>query len=199
MNETCKTLQPLLVDYSDGELAAAQAAAVAAHLAECATCRVEVRLLADSLSFAREVWQGEILPLPMAEGRGTRGERSERHSRRKAILAAGIALCASILLAAVGFSFYSRGAQPTTAQKTNHLPKPDTNLAGPAAAPHQPKAAAPEIDPLEYIAREGRAARLAASMQMLAAEPSLKSYKDNAERYLRENYADTTAVRMLGQ
>jgi len=31
----------------------------------------------------------------------------------------------------------------------------------------------------------------------LAAEPSLKAYKDNAERYLRENYADTTAVKQL--
>ena len=54
-----------------------------------------------------------------------------------------------------------------------------------------------EVDAKEYIAREGRAARLAASMQMLATEPNLKAYKDNAERYLRENYADTTAVRML--
>jgi len=55
-----------------------------------------------------------------------------------------------------------------------------------------------EMDVMEYIAREDRSARLAASVEMLAAQPGLEQYKENAERYLKEHYADTAAVRMLG-
>jgi hypothetical protein len=34
-------------------------------------------------------------------------------------------------------------------------------------------------------------------VQLLAAQPGLEQYKENTERYLKETYADTTAVRML--
>ena len=54
-----------------------------------------------------------------------------------------------------------------------------------------------EIDVLEYIAREERSARLAASVQILAERPELAQYKEDTERYLKQNYAGTTAVRML--
>ena len=50
---------------------------------------------------------------------------------------------------------------------------------------------------MEYIAREERSARLAASVQMLADQPGLAQYKEDAERYLKEHYAGTSAVRML--
>jgi predicted anti-sigma-YlaC factor YlaD len=60
--------------------------------------------------------------------------------------------------------------------------------------PPQPKV---EIDVMEYIAREERSARLAASVQLLADQPGLEQYKEDAERYLKEHYADTAAVRML--
>jgi anti-sigma factor RsiW len=54
-----------------------------------------------------------------------------------------------------------------------------------------------EIDVMQYIAREERSARLAASVQLLADQPGLEQYKEDAERYLKEHYADTAAVRML--
>jgi hypothetical protein len=57
--------------------------------------------------------------------------------------------------------------------------------------PHPVIAAAPEeIDVEEYIAREGRKARLQASIAILATEPSLKEYKERAERYLAEAYPE---------
>ena len=191
MNEPCKKIRPLLADYCDGELPPSHAASIAAHLADCASCRVEVRLLEDSLSLAQEVWNENVSPLPTnlrsvpGEGPGVWAVGSK--SRPKVLLVGGLALCASIVFVAIGFSLFSAG-KPSTARKSN---SPPLNNVTPVPAVVE------EVDAMEYIAREGRAARLAASMQMLATEPNLKAYKDNAERYLRENYADTTAVRML--
>jgi predicted anti-sigma-YlaC factor YlaD len=197
-NESCITIRPLLVDYSDGALPADRAASIAAHLAACAACRAELRLLEDSLSLAREVWQENTSPRPLAgttqwSGPGVRARKTP--SRQKVLLAGGLTLCVTIVLVAIGFSLFSTGKTPPTARKSNSPLQPEVSVARANAAASKEK----EIDVMEYIAREGRAARLAASMQMLATEPNLKQYKDNAERYLRENYADTTAVKMLGQ
>jgi hypothetical protein len=64
-----------------------------------------------------------------------------------------------------------------------------------AVTPSPPQAviapAPEEIDVEEYIAREGRKARLQASIAILATEPSLKEYKERAERYLAEAYPET--------
>jgi predicted anti-sigma-YlaC factor YlaD len=201
MNESCKTIRPLLVDYSDGVLPVDQVATVAAHLADCAACRAELRLLEDSLSLAREVWQeaAATSPRPLGEGPGVRaGESNKRPFRQKVALAGGLAVCAAIVLVAIGLSLFRTGKSPSTAQRPASPPKSEAADRADTAAPKE-NAVATDVDAMEYIAREGRAARLAASMQMLAAEPNLKAYKDNAERYLRENYADTTAVKLLGQ
>jgi hypothetical protein len=208
-NESCKTIRPRLVDYADGALPAEQAASIAAHLAGCSACRAELRLLDDSLSLAKEVWleaargQESASPRPTndhasrgarsvpGEGPGVRAGRSLKlPTRQKVAIAGGLAACAVIVLAAIGLSLFSPGKPPSTVKKTNPSPPPKVEVV---------RSDPQEIDVMEYIAREGRAARLAASMQMLAAEPSLKEFKDSAERYLRENYADTAAVKMLGQ
>ncbi len=204
-NETCDRIRLLLVDYSDGVLPADQAREIAAHLAQCPACRKELRLLEHSLALAREVWnQGAltgtaptILPspsgtgapvlLPSPSGRGAGGE--------------GIAV---------------RSGAPLTLARSGHQPKVGRErgrklrralawVCSAAAAcavvvilllarSTQPKS---EIDVMEYIAREERSARLAASAQMLADRPELAQYKADAERYLKEHYAGTTAVRML--
>jgi anti-sigma factor RsiW len=52
----CETIRDLLVDYADGELAAADGQRVAAHLESCPDCRAEMRLLQRSLEVARAVW-----------------------------------------------------------------------------------------------------------------------------------------------
>ena len=48
-SETCHSMADLLVPYADGELAEADTRVVAAHLAECADCRCELKLLERSL------------------------------------------------------------------------------------------------------------------------------------------------------
>ena len=40
-----------------------------------------------------------------------------------------------------------------------------------------------------------RTYRLAAAVELLATQPGLEEYRERAERYLMENYGDTTAVR----
>jgi hypothetical protein len=193
-NEPCNRIRPDLAACGDGELPADRSARVAAHLSDCAACRVELQLLNDSLALAQEVWQEASSPLPLAgttkwSRPGMKAVRSAA-SRQKILLAGGLALCATILFIAIGLSVFLTRQSPSTASKSLSSPQPGT-----VAVTDHPT----DADVMEYIAREGRAARLAASMQMLATEPGLKEYKDNAERYLRENYADTAAVKMLDQ
>ena len=45
-----------------------------------------------------------------------------------------------------------------------------------------------DIDIEAFIARQERSARLAASIELMAAQPGLDKYKDQAERYLAETY-----------
>ena len=52
----CEMSRESLVDYVDGELPAADAATVAAHVARCPTCRQRVQALQRSLAAAREIW-----------------------------------------------------------------------------------------------------------------------------------------------
>jgi len=59
------------------------------------------------------------------------------------------------------------------------------------SVPEQP---AEEIDIEALIAREGRSARLAAAARLLAAQPGLQEYAQQAQRYLQEAYRGTTAV-----
>lgn len=53
----CRSIRDLLVDYADGELAAAESDRVAAHIGQCQACRSELRLLQRSLDLAQEVWR----------------------------------------------------------------------------------------------------------------------------------------------
>ncbi len=55
-----------------------------------------------------------------------------------------------------------------------------------------------DLDVEAIIAREGRAARLAAAIAFLATEPSLKEYRERAERYLQETYPEAAAARPAG-
>jgi hypothetical protein len=47
-----------------------------------------------------------------------------------------------------------------------------------------------DTDIQTYIDRHTRAARLAAAIDLLATEPSLKEYQDEAQRYLARAYPD---------
>ena len=79
----------------------------------------------------------------------------------------------------------------------SNAPSPPAPLPGRARGDGgQPSLAQPAQGPpadaeiTAYIDRQARAARLAAAVEPLATEPSLKDYKDEAQRYLARAYPD---------
>lgn len=58
MNEySCERFADRLVDYADGELPAAESAAVAEHVARCPRCRETLEALRRSLALAGTIWR----------------------------------------------------------------------------------------------------------------------------------------------
>jgi hypothetical protein len=176
-SQSCKPLTELLLPYCDGELSADDCRRVETHLAACPDCRREVALLTRSLEVARAIWQQSAAPSPRH-----RVPPSPRHR----LIPAALAAMAAIALLAVGTWLVlgpQRDSQVT--RQTPVTPSP------PHPVTPSPAAAAEEIDIEELIAREGRKARLQASIAILAASPSLREYKERAERYLAEAYPET--------
>jgi hypothetical protein len=199
-NKTCDKIRLLLVDYSDGSLPADRARQMADHLAECALCREELRLLEHSLELAREVWNeaatGESLAdsqkitiRPELSGLNIRSKPSA-FRRQVAWISGAVAIIALIALTFIGKAVFSP-SKPLD-DTTQSIALTNNNATQNTTA--KPSV---EMDAMEYIAREERSARLAASVELLAAQPGLEQYKENAERYLKETYTDTAAVRML--
>lgn len=196
MNElSCRIVAKVLVDYSDGELPEADHRHVEIHLAACSGCRSELRLLDDSLSLAKEIWREsaeEIVILRRKNATWAARERScDANHRKRRRLAAAILVAASVaalVLALNGrwLSHQDRGplvAQPGADQPSAPIAKQTAD-----SAPVKPSS--DDIDIQTYIDRQARAARLAAAISFLAAEPSLKEYKDEAERYLARAYPE---------
>jgi anti-sigma factor RsiW len=213
-NKTCGKIRLLLVEYSDGALSANETRQIATHLAECAACREELYLLEHSLALAREVWNEaatletatEILPSPSGRGAGGEGEAISvttpltlalcqrergRKVRRPLAWIGGVAVASAVvILLLFGQAIFSPFKPSGITPKPVEIAKSNTTQTT-SARPNE------DIDVMEYIAREERSARLAASVQLLADQPGLAQYKEDAERYLKEHYADTAAVRML--
>jgi anti-sigma factor RsiW len=178
----------LLVDYVDGELPDGDARRVEEHLQACAACRAEVRRLEVSLAAARDVWRESAASAPGAELPAAQRRRSPVRA------AACVAVCGLLAAALVAWWVVSREG-------------PAPQIAGPGEArPSAPVQEVPDdpvpdlrtpIDVEEYLAREARAARLAASLEVLASQPELEEYRRRAERYLLETYGDTDVVRSM--
>jgi hypothetical protein len=197
-NDICDKIRLLLVDYSDEELTADQARQISDHLSQCTACHEELRLLERSLELARVVWQegeADVLNrtrhaprdgMPHAE-REEYISRRARRPRSMIWIGGSLAVCAVIVLGVLLQTFFMRTKSPGTNPQS---------IASAGSNSTQPKE---EMDVMEYIAREGRSARLAASVELLAAQPGLERYKESTERYLKETYADTNAARMLNK
>lgn len=211
-NETCKTIRHQLVDYSDGLLPAEQVQQTEAHLAECSVCREELHLLERSLELAKEVWSksnSETVPIfagtvgaPCAAGSRRPAKKVHTLSPRKlAWMAGSLAVCAAIIFIALGLMMFSSSKPSTNLPQPNTIAKNNSTQTSTIQISTQSNSAQPkeEIDVMEYIAREDRSARLAASVEILSAEPTLQEYKENAERYLKQTYPDTVAVRLLSK
>jgi predicted anti-sigma-YlaC factor YlaD len=183
INETCDKIRPSLVDYSDGELPAGQARQISDHLSQCPACREELRLLERSLDLARKVWLEADSSVPLLAS-----QQCNSHNHQQLLwIGGGLAVCAVIVLGLFLQTFFMRSKSIDANPQT---------IASAGSNSAQPKE---EIDVMEYIAREGRSARLAASVELLAAQPGLEQYKEKTERYLKETYPETTAVQMLGK
>lgn len=173
---TCHSIADLLVPYSDGELSEADADRVAAHLRACGSCREQLQRLDQSLALAQSIWQEAA-----SEATAPRAQVA-RPRRPRFAVALAPAACLLLLAVAAGYWLVNRDR-----------PGPNTVHVTPPAVEETPieqtEIAVQEIEDIRrMIAREGRIARLAASAEILAAQPGLEKYKEQAERYLAETY-----------
>jgi anti-sigma factor RsiW len=186
-NKPCSTIEGLLVDFADGELTDTQCRRVADHLATCSECRAELRLLERSLELVRAVWQQDALPLdketapalPALSIVRKVSLASRLRPRGRRAITACLAACALLLLLASAAWWLPR-------LKSDR--KPASAIAGQEASPPR-SVNGDEID--SFISRQARAARLAVAVRLLASQPGLEGYKDQAERYLAEVSSET--------
>jgi len=206
--ESCEEISAWLVDFADGELPEHERGRVETHVSHCAACRAELGRLRRSLELAQSVWQeaaaAVAAPCPPLAAR----DGSLMSLRRVATVAA----CAAAVLVVLGtwLLWRPRGGSEVASvrqsgpaggvEKSNggaSLPGGEKGSNG-EASPAVGKARPEDLDVEAIIAREGRAARLAAAIALLATEPSLKEYRERAERYLREAYPEAAAARPAG-
>ena len=188
MNDrSCESIAELLVAYGDGELPDAEAERVAAHLAQCPHCRSELRLLDRSLDLARQVWHESA-----ARARAPRTEMEMEtepipRGRRWPLAAACLAAGAALLVAAMLLYPLFRVDEPEGKTARTAPPTP-ARTAPPTPAREVEKTEADEEDVETIVSREARAARLAVAVELLAGQPGLEEYHQEAERYLVETY-----------
>jgi anti-sigma factor RsiW len=198
----CETASELLVDYCDGRLPPAEAARVAAHLAECGRCRSQLALLDRSLVLAREIWQEAADEATLPDLDLPHSQRSRRRSRGRGRAMAIAAACVAAVLLTVGsWSLWRMKSvdkvNPADVASSRQLPEKtdEPRSVPPPISPgeHGDANAGDDVDVASLIARAGRAARLAASAELLATQPGLEQYREDTERYLAETYRGTPA------
>ncbi len=173
-SKSCDPIGELLTAYGDGELSPADARRVADHLAECPDCRAELQLLGRSLDLAREVWRQSAARAPLP------GPCPARPGRRPLRAAACVAACLAALVLTAGLWLSWRGEAHREVRQTAEVEQTDPLL--------------DDFDVETFIAREGRSARLAAAVRLLATRPELEPYRARAQRYLESTYAGTAPV-----
>ena len=179
-NQSCDSFADLLIEYADGELSASDTRRVADHLAACPACGAELRLMRHSLDLARSIWLEAADDAPVPSTCCT--EPLGRRVRVAACLAASVAM-----LATAAVVWLSLHGGP-------HRGFEQTDRKGHTTAVRLPKEVDEEVDIEAFIAREGRSARLAAAAELLATQPGLELYKEQADRYLAEAYRGTAAA-----
>jgi anti-sigma factor RsiW len=195
MNEpTCDNIVELLVDYSDGELSAADRQRVESHLSDCPACLSEVERLGRSLELAQSVWTQAAEETARCATEVRRRSPPRRQSRFR--LAALAAACAALLLVGLGRWLLVGGSREVASrQRSAPVERGSSDPAARKAVASSEDAGVSEDTGVEEIlARETRAARLAAAARLLATEPSLKAYQVEAERYLTETYPEASTI-----
>ena len=97
---SCDEIADKLVDYADRELAEAESAEVAAHVACCDICRGQLAALHKSLKLAQTIWDDNATDLAAAGSQSaaqfTRPRVGWRLLRPAAAIAAAVALLVTI-------------------------------------------------------------------------------------------------------
>ena len=178
----CKTIRELLVDYADGNLQDTESTAVRDHFCDCGACRAELSLLQRSLEHAQAIWQASASAVPRRVT--SRLPRAKHKSRMDvAVVAAASALAVITAGALLFWNARPSGSLDPTQSRVSHgehrIPSIETTL---------------EMSEIEsLIAREAQSARLAASSEFLAAQPSLADYREYADNYLATAYQNSRA------
>jgi predicted anti-sigma-YlaC factor YlaD len=97
---TCKQANLLIAAYADGEVSAAESAAIRSHLHDCEACHQSHR----ELMIVRSVMKLEPKAVPIPEGLETRLKASLPRPQRKLVLVASLAavcVVASLLIPAM--------------------------------------------------------------------------------------------------
>lgn len=191
MNCNCFEIKSRLSDYADGELSKRERREVQTHLAECAECRKALgefrwidRLLTESL---REAPVERWLTLP-----GDEPVAPQSASQRRRWAQATLAAAAAGLLALAAWSLVGN-------RQSERRPPDDERVAAKAAVESPPVEVAGEQDRWTElhaeIEREASAAQLAASAEILAAQPGANEYAGQSWRLLAEMFPETQAGR----
>ena len=108
MQNSCKEIAEMLVDYADGRLPTSESSKVAGHLAKCSDCRNTLIALERSLHLAGVIWAdglAETEPICIPIPQKKRQPRWRRYA----------AIAASVLLVATGSILWrglNRSAEP---------------------------------------------------------------------------------------
>lgn len=166
MRQHCPNSRAQLVDFVDDELDAAAAARLAQHIETCPDCRRTVDRLRLSLNLAREVWDETATAIP---------PRAVRMRHRLPVQIAVAALAAALLLAVSTWRLVPGVNAPAP------LPPVNTQT-WPAPA-----------DVREVIAREGAAAQLLASAELLHETPACEAYACTRFAYIARVFPESSA------
>lgn len=89
MENSCREIAEMLVDYTDGQLQPNESAKVAAHLARCKDCRAAVQALHKSLNLTKVIWEDGLAEIDTVRVPTAR-RLSRSRWRRYAAVAASI-------------------------------------------------------------------------------------------------------------
>ena len=104
MKLTCAVVQDLAALYTDGEASEETAAAVAAHLKNCKTCRAYYKAYTKSSVCTEKEPAQDALSTPTAESYARLAKRLRRHERlERGGFALGGFILGALALAAFGF------------------------------------------------------------------------------------------------
>lgn len=164
MEKSCKEIEEMLVDYTDGQLSPGDSCEVAEHLAQCEACRKVLDALKKSLELAGLIWTDGL-----AETETIRIPTSRKVRKLSRFHCA--ALSASILLVVTTSLVWRALVKPVEVEK-------------------EPSFA--EIE--RKIMDEGTAARLLAATDLLADKPSAETLVKKQYEYIMDRYPNTKAA-----